>query len=106
MNYGHEWDCKTLTDEDGAYVELMTAAYSDNQPDYCWLNPYETKEFTAYWYGIRDLKHVNRGNEHATVNMEIGADGRLHLAANVTRIRADAASSCGAAARRSTRRPP
>ena len=104
MNYGHEWDCKTLTDEDGAYVELMTAAYSDNQPDYCWLNPYETKEFTAYWYGIRDLKHVNRGNEHATVNMEVGADGRLHLAANVTRIRP--ASSCGAAARRSTRRPP
>lgn len=90
MNYGHEWDCKTLTDEDGAYVELMTAAYSDNQPDYCWLNPYETKEFTAYWYGIRDLKHVNRGNEHATVNMEVGADGRLHLAANVTRIRPDA----------------
>ena len=90
MNYGHEWDCKTLTDEDGAYVELMTAAYSDNQPDYCWLNPYETKEFTAYWYGIRDLKHVNRGNEHATVNMEVGADGQLHLAANVTRIRPDA----------------
>ena len=20
MNYGHEWDCKTLTDEDGAYT--------------------------------------------------------------------------------------
>ena len=90
MNYGHEWDCKTLTDEDGAYVELMTAAYSDNQPDYCWLNPYETKEFTAYWYGIRNLRHVNRGNEKATVNMEGGADGRLHLAANVTQIRDDA----------------
>lgn len=90
MNYGHAWDCVTLTDEDGPYVELMTAAYSDNQPDYCWLNPYETKEFTAYWYGIRDLKHVNRGNEKATVNMEIGTDGRLHLAANVTQIRRNA----------------
>ena len=90
MNYGHAWDCKTLTDEDGPYVELMTAAYSDNQPDYCWINPYEMKEFTAYWYGIRDLKQVNRGNREATVNMEIGDEGRMHLAANVTRIRPNA----------------
>lgn len=90
MNYGHAWDCETLTDSDGAYVELMTAAYSDNQPDYCWINPYETKEFTAYWYGIRDLEHVNRGNKHATVNMEIHPEGRLHLAANVTQLHKEA----------------
>ncbi len=87
MNYGHEWDCKTLTDSDGAYVELMTGAYSDNQPDYCWINPHETKEFTAYWYGIRDLRHVNRGNELATVNMDIDPSGAIHIAANVTQIR-------------------
>lgn len=86
MNYGHAWDCETLTDKDGPYVELMTAAYSDNQPDYCWINPYETKEFTAYWYGIRDLQHVNRGNEKATVNMEVGTKGKIHLAVNVTQI--------------------
>ena len=85
--YGHAWDCETLTDSDGAYVELMTSAYSDNQPDYCWLNPYETKEFTAYWYGIRNLRHVNRGNEKATVNMDIDPSGAIHVAANVTRIR-------------------
>ena len=87
MNYGHEWDCKTLTDSDGAYVELMTGAYSDNQPDYCWINPHETKEFTAYWYGIRDLRHVNRGNADATVNMDIDKSGAIHIAANVTQIR-------------------
>lgn len=85
--YGHAWDCVTLTDSDGAYVELMTSAYSDNQPDYCWLNPYETKEFTAYWYGIRNLRHVNRGNEKATVNMDIDPSGAIHVAANTTRIR-------------------
>ena len=85
--YGHEWDCEVLTDDDGPYVELMTAAYSDNQPDYCWLNPYETKEFTSYWYGIRDLNNVNRGNREATVNMDIVSGGKIHLAANVTRIR-------------------
>lgn len=90
MNYGHAWDCETLTDSDGAYVELMTGAYSDNQPDYCWLNPHETKEFTAYWYGIRDLRHVNRGNELATLNMDIDPSGKVHVAANVTQIRRNA----------------
>lgn len=90
LAYGHAWDCETLTDSDGAYVELMTSAYSDNQPDYCWINPHETKEFTAYWYGIRDLDNVNRGNEKATVNMDINPDGSIHLAANTTSIRPDA----------------
>lgn len=88
--YGHAWDCQTLTDSDGAYVELMTAAYSDNQPDYCWINPQETKEFTAYWYGIRNLNNVNRGNEKATVNMDIDPSGNIHVAANVTQIRNNA----------------
>jgi len=31
----------TLTDDDGPYIELMVGAYSDNQPDYSWLQPYE-----------------------------------------------------------------
>lgn len=88
--YGHAWDCVTLTDSDGPYVELMTAAYSDNQPDYCWINPQETKEFTAYWYGIRNLNNVNRGNEKATVNMDIDPSGAVHVAANVTQIRRNA----------------
>ena len=90
LTYGHMWDCVTLTDEDGPYVELMTSAYSDNQPDYCWINPHETKEFTAYWYGIRNLNNVNRGNEKATVNMDIDPAGPVHVAANVTQIRRNA----------------
>lgn len=97
--YGHAWDCETLTDTDGAYVELMTSAYSDNQPDYCWINPGETKEFTAYWYGIRDMKSriitdvqssdeiCIRGNENGAVNLEVSPDGAVHIAANTTSIR-------------------
>lgn len=104
MNYGHEWDCKTLTDSDGAYVELMTGAYSDNQPDYCWINPHETKEFTAYWYGIRDLRHVNRGNADATVNMDIDKSGAIHIAANVTQIRPSVKSPLRAVMARSCMR--
>lgn len=100
--YGHAWDCETLTDSDGPYVELMTSAYSDNQPDYCWINPGECKEFTAYWYGIRNMKNAPvknidskdviciRGNEKATVNLEVKPDGGIHIAANTTSRRPSA----------------
>ena len=47
--FGYAWD-RNLTDEDGPYVELMAGAYTDNQPDFSWLQPYETKTFSQYWY--------------------------------------------------------
>ncbi|MGA8672283.1 MAG: DUF5107 domain-containing protein, partial [Terracidiphilus sp.] len=43
--FGHAWD-RNLTDEGGPYVELMAGAYTDNQPDFAWLQPYETKTFS------------------------------------------------------------
>ena len=45
------WE-NALTDTDGAYAELMASSYSDNQPDFSWLEPYETKTFSQYWYPI------------------------------------------------------
>jgi len=48
------WD-EILTDTDGPYIELMVGAYSDNQPDYSWLQPFETRAFTMNWYPFRDI---------------------------------------------------
>lgn len=45
------WE-NALTDTDGQYAELMSGSYSDNQPNFSWLEPYETKEFSQYWYPI------------------------------------------------------
>ena len=45
------WE-KALTDADGRYCELMAGSYSNNQPDFTWLNPYETKCFSEFWYPI------------------------------------------------------
>lgn len=84
--YGHMWDCKILTDSDGPYVELMSGAYSDNQPDYSWLNPYEVKTFTKYWYGIRDLGGAKAANARASLNMEFKKDNEVIVAANTTEI--------------------
>ena len=48
------WE-NALTDTDGQYAELMAGSYSDNQPDFSWLAPYETKEFSQYWYPISEI---------------------------------------------------
>lgn len=44
-----------MTDEDGAYAELMAGSYSDNQPDFSWLEPYETKCFSQFWFPVGAL---------------------------------------------------
>lgn len=48
------WE-NALTDTDGAYAELMAGSYSDNQPDFAWIEPYETKEFSQHWYPIGNV---------------------------------------------------
>lgn len=79
-----EWDTKILTDNSGHYCELMVGAYSDNQPDYNWSNPYEVKQFTHHWYGIRDIEGVKTGNRHAALNLELKDKGKVLMGVNVT----------------------
>jgi tetratricopeptide (TPR) repeat protein len=67
---GRAWD-KILTDNDGPYIELMVGAYSDNQPDYSWLQPYETRTFSMNWYPFRDIGGVKKANLDAAVNLEV-----------------------------------
>ena len=79
-----EWDTKILTDDSGHYCELMVGAFSDNQPDYNWNFPYETKQFSQYWYGIRDLGGVKAGDRKAAINMDLKAPGKVLVGANAT----------------------
>ncbi|MBI4875538.1 MAG: DUF5107 domain-containing protein, partial [Acidobacteria bacterium] len=67
---GRMWD-HILTDEDGPYIELMVGAYSDNQPDYSWLQPYEVKSFAINWYPFRDIGGVKNANLEGAVNLEV-----------------------------------
>src|SRR5215510_7263413 len=75
---------KILTDDDGPYIELMVGAYSDNQPDYSWLQPYETKSFEMYWYPFRDIGGVKRATLEAAVNLEISTNHVAQLGFCVT----------------------
>ena len=79
-----EWDTKILTDNSGHYCELMAGAYSDNQPDYNWSAPYETKTFSQYWYGIRDMGGVKAGDKNAAINMDVLDDSKVLLGVNTT----------------------
>jgi Domain of unknown function (DUF5107) len=63
-----------LTDNDGPYIELMVGAYSDNQPDYSWLEPGETRQWNQYWYPFRDIDGVKNANLDAAVNLDVKGD--------------------------------
>ena len=63
-----------LTDEDGPYLELMAGGFSDNQPDYSWSKPYESKFVTQYWYPIHHLRGLEYANLEGGLN--ILTDGR------------------------------
>ncbi|MCQ2184035.1 MAG: DUF5107 domain-containing protein [Bacteroidales bacterium] len=57
-----------LTDNSGRYTELMAGFYSDNQPDYSWLQPYETKAGTMTWFPVRDLGGLKYANLNGALN--------------------------------------
>lgn len=73
-DFGKAWD-RNLTDEDGPYIELMTGVYTDNQPDFTWLKPFEEKVFTQYFLPYKAVGEVKNASIHAVVNLEQRDDG-------------------------------
>jgi tetratricopeptide (TPR) repeat protein len=67
--FGYAWD-RSLTDSDGPYIELMAGVYTDNQPDFSFLAPGETKTFSQYWYPLREIGVPDLANLDAAVRME------------------------------------
>lgn len=81
-DFGRAWD-RNLTDEDGPYIELMCGVFTDNQPDFSWLMPYEEKTFTQYFMPYRDLGVVKNATKEAMVNLEF-QDGKIIVKAYTT----------------------
>jgi len=86
---GRMWD-HILTDTDGPYDELMVGAYSDNQPDYTWLQPFDEKSFSMNWYPFREIGGVKKANLEAAVNLDIDKNGMAKLGFNTTAAHAAA----------------
>ena len=68
-----------LTETSGPYVEIMVGAFSDNQPDYTWIRPYETKRWKHYWYPVKDIEGFKNANLNAAVNLEHRGDNKVFL---------------------------
>lgn len=69
-DFGKAWD-RNLTDEDGPYVELMTGCFTDNQPDFSWLAPYEEKTFVQYFMPYKKVGMVKNATKNAVVGLEL-----------------------------------
>lgn len=68
--FGKTWDCN-LTDDDGPYIELMTGVFTDNQPDFSWIQPYEEKSFVQYFMPYREVGMVKNASKDLMLGLEI-----------------------------------
>ncbi|MCI6467780.1 MAG: DUF5107 domain-containing protein [Faecalicatena sp.] len=72
--FGKAWD-RNLTDEDGPYIELMTGVYTENQPDFTWLKPFEEKTFKQYFMPYKKVGQVKNATINAVLNVEPDTEG-------------------------------
>jgi tetratricopeptide (TPR) repeat protein len=83
QRFGYAWD-RNLTDEDGPYIELMAGVYTDNQPDFAFLQPGETKAWSQYWYPIHDIGPAQHANLEAALSLRV-AENEAVCGVSVTR---------------------
>lgn len=83
-DFGIAWD-RNLTDEDGPYIELMTGVYTDNQPDFTWLQPYEEKSWIQYFMPYTEVGYVKNASKDAVVNIET-TDGNTGIILYTTSV--------------------
>jgi hypothetical protein len=74
--FGYAWD-RNLTDADargefGPYIEIMAGVYTDNQPDFSFLQPGETKTWSQFWYPIQQIGPAQQANLNAAVSFVLG----------------------------------
>lgn len=77
-DFGRAWD-RNLTDEDGPYIELMAGVYTENQPDFTWLQPYEEKSFVQYFLPYRELGIVKNASKDLLMNVEPEGEDSIRL---------------------------
>ena len=100
--FGYAWD-RNLTEPDHRgvhrpYIELMAGVYTDNQPDFSFLQPGETKTWTQCWYPLREIGPADQANTDAAVSLRLaGSSARIGVSttavfpsARVALLRADA----------------
>lgn len=85
-DFGRAWD-RNLTDADGPYIELMAGVYTENQPDFTWLQPYEEKRFVQYFLPYRELGLVKNASKDILLNIEEEDAGHVRVKVFATSAR-------------------
>ncbi len=67
---GRIWE-DILTEGGGAYYEPQAGAFSDNQPDYHWMEPNEVRRAQDYWYPVRDIRGFQNANADFAVQTDL-----------------------------------
>jgi tetratricopeptide (TPR) repeat protein len=85
--FGYAWD-RNLTDADASgefapYIEIMSGVFTDNQPDFSFLQPGETRSWSQYWYPIQKIGPAQHANLIAAVSLKI-AGGKISFGVSVT----------------------
>jgi tetratricopeptide (TPR) repeat protein len=86
--FGYAWD-RNLTDKDsrgefGPYIEIMAGVYTDNQPDFSFLQPGETKTWSQFWYPIQKIGPSQHANLKAALSLNL-VPGKIRVGVAVTR---------------------
>lgn len=76
-DFGRAWE-HGITDENGPYAELMAGAFTDGQPDFTFLMPYEEKRFKQYFLPYKKLGEVKNATADIAANVEY-EDGYARL---------------------------
>lgn len=87
-DFGVAWD-RNLTDEDGPYIELMTGVFTDNQPDFSWLQPYEEKSWVQYFMPYSEVGYVKNATKDAILNVEVENNGEGKIILYTTGVEKD-----------------
>lgn len=72
--FGRAWDAN-LGDDGSAYVELMAGVYTDNQPDFSYLAPGETKTFSQYWFPFHGIGPLTQASTEVALSLTVDGDG-------------------------------
>ncbi|TXG39073.1 DUF5107 domain-containing protein [Seonamhaeicola maritimus] len=67
---GRQWDT-FLSDKDGGYVELQHQAFNERMNHgYGVLEPFEVKEFSVFWYPIKNTPGFTKATKEIAVNFK------------------------------------
>jgi hypothetical protein len=57
----------------------MAGVYTENQPDFTWLMPYEEKQFVQYFMPYREVGMVKNASKDLIFGIEETAAGKYHF---------------------------